>query len=119
MTEDEFFEQAHEEWDPAEGSNMLAEAKTWEDEHRVMPSESVMLTRTHATYTEYLTVSGYPGLRMIVVTIPEVMAPDMGSALPGVIRELPVGWRDMATEDTFRERLTGIVATYEGCGWRR
>jgi hypothetical protein len=119
MTEDEFYEQAHEEWDPAEGSNMLAEAKTWEDEHRVMPSESVLLTRTHATYTECLTVSGYPGLRMIIVTMPEVSASDMTGTMPGVIRELPVSWRDMATEDTFRERLMSVVGTYESCGWRR
>lgn len=88
-----------------------------EDHERLdQPSVTVTLTRTFQVYTEEMTARGYPGARMIVLSFPPVTWPD-GAESPGVIRELPVGWRDMAGEDTFLARFHQVLDSYRGQGW--
>lgn len=84
-------------------------------EHREQnaPAETVLLHRAHETYTESMWVQGYPALRMIVITHPRV------GNLPGIVRTLPVGWRDMASAEAFRARFFATVEQYSGFGWVR
>lgn len=107
--------------DPFETSLYEDAADMMEREHlkRDVPSESVLLKRHLSSgYHEHLWIQGYPNLRMIVHTWPRVVM-GSGQTLPGCVRELPVGWRDMATAETFSAKLHGYVAQYEREGWRR
>lgn len=90
------------------------------DEYADMtPSESVLMKRhLFPSYTEHLWVQGYPAVRMIVLTFPRVVMGN-GQTLPGCVRELPVGWRDMSSAETFSSKLHAYVEQYEREGWKR
>jgi hypothetical protein len=83
-----------------------------------IPAATVLMHRTFPTYTESMWINGYPKIRTIVVTCPAVHI-NPSVSLPGVVRELPVGWRDMATAETFLTRFYGVVGSYEDQGWKR
>lgn len=88
-----------------------------EDHERLdQPSVTVTLTRAFPTYTEEMTARGYPGAKLIVLSFPPVSVLN-GVAAPGVIRELPVGWQDMASDDTFLGRFHQVLNSYREQGW--
>jgi hypothetical protein len=35
----------------------------------------------------------------------------------GVVRDIPVGWRDLASAETFRTRFESVVGSYLAEGW--
>lgn len=115
MTDDEFLSLAY---TPMFG-DML------DDEHasKDTPAEVALLHRGFPTYTESMWIVGYPAVRMITISCPEVRVPSSAMAVeyifPGVVRELPVGWRDMHSAETFRAKFAQVVASYEGMGWVR
>jgi hypothetical protein len=85
------------------------------------PGPAVLMHRQgefgHVTRTESLWVNGYPAARLITVTVLPIPLPD-GGEVRGVVKEIPVGWRDMGSPDAFRERLDAIVRTYRAEGWQ-
>jgi hypothetical protein len=90
-----------------------------DEDHQRLDQPGIMATlrRTFPTYTEIMEARGYPGAKMIVLTFPPVvLAAD--STMPGVIRELPLGWRDMASAETFRARFDRTLDGYRAEGWK-
>lgn len=83
------------------------------DSVTLVPALTVLFHRTFPTYTETMWVHGYPAIRSITITHLAV------GDLPGCVRTIPVGWRDMASADTFRARFEQIVQLYAGEGWKR
>lgn len=81
------------------------------------PALTATLYRTWPTHTETMWAHGYPHIRLIVLTFPAVRLG--GTELSGVVRELPVGWRDMATPETFRTRFEKYVQDYVEMDWVR
>lgn len=75
----------------------------------------VKLVRQFPTYRETMWISGYPQVRMISIACPAID----GDRIPGVVRSIPVGWRDMANAETFRARFEKTVSDYIGAGWWR
>jgi hypothetical protein len=78
-------------------------------------AHAVTFTRTFPTYTETMLIQGFPAAKLITVTHPPV--PSAG--LAGCVRDLPVGWRDMASAETFRARFDQVVGSFATQGWRR
>lgn len=99
------------EWD---GSEAVA-AQLMMEEHRTQhaPAHTAVFIRTFPAYTETMVIRGFPNAKLIVVSHPAV------AGLPGCVRELPVGWRDMASAETFRAKFESVVGTFSGNGWRR
>lgn len=77
-----------------------------------MPAFTVLMHRTFPTYTESVWINAYPRIRSIVITHPCV------AGLPGLVKELPVGWRDMASPDALRSRFDKTVRSYTDMGWQ-
>lgn len=105
------------------GRDAMADA-LWEmdEDHRTqdVPTHTALFTRTYPTYTETMWVHAYANARVIVVTYPGILMRDEpGKTMPGVIRELPVGWRDMASAETFRKRFEHTVDSLTREGWQR
>lgn len=87
------------------------------DHERVdTPAETALLHRTFPTYTEVLWASGYPRMKTIVITCPVVRLNET-TTMPGVVRQIPVGWRDMASAEAFREKFQRTLAYYIEQGW--
>lgn len=105
------------EWD---GDELIA-AELMSEEHRTqdIPAHTALFTRTYPAYTETMWVHAYPGARVIVVSYPSVAMRDVGrvTAMPGVIRTIPVGWRDMASAETFRSKFERVVESLARGGW--
>jgi hypothetical protein len=104
MTDDELAPQAHE----------------IDSDHRIgdTPSDTALLHRKAGGYREVMWINGYPAVRYIIVTTPEVViAP--GVTMPGVVREIPIGYRDVATRDAFKARFEKVVGSYLAMGWER
>lgn len=82
------------------------------------PAVTVLLHRTgiYERGTEVMWIIGYPAIREIVVTCPEVII-GPGATVPGVVRTIPVGWRDMASAESFRTKAMSVVASYQAQGW--
>lgn len=95
----------------------------WEldEDHRTqdIPAHTALFTRTYPAYTETMWVHAYPGARVIVVSYPSVAMRDVGrvTAMPGVIRTIPVSWRDMASAGTFRSKFECVVESLTRGGW--
>lgn len=89
-------------------------------EHRQQdqPTHTVLMHRTFPTYTEAMWINAYGAVRLIVVTCLPALTVD-GRTLRGVVREIPVGYRDMATAEAFRARFEKVVDCYLGMGWQR
>jgi hypothetical protein len=105
MTDDEYLGLAYEEMFGAFDNDAV------ETEHRIQDTPA--FNRTFPTYTESMWIHGYPGIRSIVITHPAT------GGMPGCVRTVPVGWRDMATAETFRSRFEATVALYASEGWSR
>lgn len=95
MLDDEFYE--------------LTEVDT---EAVILPAFTALLIRK-GMVVETLWVHGYPGVRQVLVTMPRTRE------LPGLVRELPVGWRDMRDAEAFRAFCERIVHSYLSLGWER
>lgn len=65
---------------------------------------------------ERLIINGYPNVRLIVCTFPAVPLADKAEMI-GVVREVPVGYRDMASTEHFAARCRREVAVYANAGW--
>jgi hypothetical protein len=116
MTDDEFLSLAY--------TPMFGDMLDREHEAKDRPAEVVLLHRSFPTYTESMWITGYPAIRAIVVSCPEVRVPASAAVpvehvFPGAVRELPVGWRDMRSAETFRAKFAQVVESYEGMGWTR
>lgn len=103
-----------------------AEDVEWEvaDDHRCMdvPAFTALMHRDMQTYVEAAWIRGYPNIRRIIVTVlPTTIAsgPHAGAEMPGVIADVPVGWRDMASSETFRTRCEQEVSRRIAEGWAR
>lgn len=83
------------------------------------PVATAQLYRYSIGYAERMTISGYPKVRTIFVTCPRAWSEADHVYMPGVVREIPVGWRDLASEATFLARFEKIVESYESHGWVR
>lgn len=118
MTDDEFEDGLREACDEI-GEEMAAGLDV---EHEVVdsPAYSVLLHRHltlgEHTYIETAWVQGYPRIRAIVVTIPRIEL-RTGGEMPGVVREIPVGFRDMASPEKFATNFATIVDSYQINGW--
>lgn len=89
-----------------------------EDHDRLdQPAETVLMQRTFPTYREIMWIRGYPGAKTIVITIPDIRL-SADTTMPGVIRDIPVGWRDLASPETFRARFEAVVASYVAEEWQ-
>lgn len=88
-------------------------------EEKDTPVGSVRLTRKADLYTETMWVQGYPQVRLIVVTIPSIryVFKAMPVEMAGVVREIPIGWRDMASSEVFGRALEAVVLSYVKDGW--
>lgn len=105
------------EWD---GDELIA-AELMSEEHRTqdVPTHTALFTRTFPTYTETMWVHAYVNARVIVVTYPGLTIRGDNRPMPGVIREIPVGWRDMASAETFRSKFERVVESLARGGWSR
>jgi hypothetical protein len=85
------------------------------------PGPAVLMHRQgkfgDVTRTESLWINGYPAARLITVTALPIPLPD-GGEVRGVVKEIPVGWRDLDSPDAFRERLDAIARAYLAEGWQ-
>jgi hypothetical protein len=82
-----------------------------------VPTETTLLHRTFPTYREIMWIRGYPRAKAIVITVPAIrLAAD--TTMPGVIRNIPVGWRDLASAETFRARFDAVVTSYVAQEWQ-
>jgi hypothetical protein len=114
MTDDEF------EGYLAGGRDAMADL-IWEIEHdhqvRDTPTHTALFTRTYPTYTETMWVHAYANAKLVVISYP---ASQMSRRVaPGVIRTIPVGWRDMASAETFRARFERTIESLASGGWVR
>lgn len=83
------------------------------------PTETVLMHRAlTANCTDVLWIHGYPAVRWIVVTVMPARVNEH-TTVSGVVREIPVGFRDMASPETFRAAVMRIVASYAEQGWVR
>lgn len=99
------------EWAGAE--DIAAEVMSGEHLIKHVPAHVALFVRTFPTYTETMLIQGFPAAKLITVSHPAV------ADIPGCVRELPVGWRDMATAETFRARFEQVVGVHADFGWRR
>lgn len=99
------------EW--AGNEDIAAEVLAGEHLAKHGPAHVATFVRTFPTYVETMLIQGFPAVRLIIVSHPAV------AGLPGCVRELPVGWRDMASEETFRARFDQVVGSFATEGWRR
>jgi hypothetical protein len=104
------------------GTEGIADA-VWEldDDHRTqdVPTHTALFTRTFPTYTETMWVHAYANARVIVVSYPGVAIPG-DRPMPSLIRTIPVGWRDMASAQTFRAKFELTVRSLADTGgWAR
>lgn len=83
------------------------------------PAVTIQLCRHTAGYGERMTISGYPRISAVFVTCPAAWSVINQAHMPGVVRELPVGWRDMADDETFRACVERAAESYELHGWVR
>jgi hypothetical protein len=85
-----------------------------------VPTLTALFTRTFPTYTETMWVHGYVGARVIVVSHPGIAMPGDHRPMPGLIRSIPVGWRDMASAEAFRAKFELTVRSLADTGgWVR
>lgn len=83
-----------------------------------LPAFTALFHRTFPTYTEAMWINGYPNIRAVVVTHPQVPMP--GGMLPGAIFTVPVGVRAMASADAFRIAYERVVTAHTAQGnWIR
>lgn len=91
-------------------------------DHRKLdvPALVALFTRGFPTYTERMWVHGYINAGCIVVSYLSVQTSE-GRRIPGLIRSIPVGWRDLASAEAFRSRfeLTVHRLADPEHGWRR
>jgi hypothetical protein len=92
-------------------------------EPMIVPAFTALLTRVIAgrsgEYTETMWVHGYPSAKMVTVTHMPIVIHGQQVA-PGVVTSIPVGWRVMATAETFRTRCESILGTHARVGgWVR
>ena len=81
------------------------------------PAVVALMHRQLADYTEVMWARGYPGAKMITITVLPVLHGEHD--IPGVVQVLPVGWRDLASAETFKARFYRALASYESRGWVR
>jgi hypothetical protein len=100
------------EWEGSEdiAGQLMAEEHLTQD----VPAQSAVLHRGGPDgFRDTMQINGYPRVRNIFVTCPP------GNGLPGFLGNMPVGWRDLSTPETFRRKFERAVASYEKQGWVR
>lgn len=103
------------EWEGAE--ELAGELMEMEHLTQDVPAVTALLHRAFPTYREVMWIRGYPNAKTIVITVPAIqLAAD--TTMPGVIRNVPVGWRDLASAETFRARFEAVVASYVAQEWQ-
>lgn len=115
MDEDFFFT-----WSDVEDVVVEDDMNALIKDHRVrnVPTLTVLFTRGFPTYTETMWVHGYASAKTIVVSYVSVQTTD-GKRIPGLIRSIPIGWRDLASADTFRACFEREVESLARDGWVR
>lgn len=105
--------------DEWQGDEELA-AQLMHEEHAMqdVPAVTVLLHRVGLGCTEVLWINGYPRIKRIVITALPVRI-DTGHCSPGTVRTVPVRWQDMASADTFRDRVERHAQSYIDMGWVR
>lgn len=94
----------------------LAPVITADHEKYDRPLACERLRRVTNGFAERMWISGYPAQSLIVVTCPAVRD-HRGYEMPGAVRTLPVGYRDLASEAAFLHRFERVVDSYEDHGW--
>lgn len=89
-------------------------------EHEIVdaPACSAKMRRTCFGGVEELWVNGYPRAQLIVVTVLPAALRD-GGEMVGVVRDIPVGWRQLASPEAFRAMFDSVVRSYEHEAWKQ
>ena len=95
-----------------------AEKGMWEHSVQDLPLHRANLHRRVVSYTETMYVSAFPAARVVIVAALPVRMRE-GHEMPGAIRRLPLGWRDLRDAETVRSRFEQIVGNYLDMGWIR
>jgi hypothetical protein len=117
MNDEEYLTMAYEEMFAGFSASAAGDL---DEEHRRQdaPAYAVLLRRKYATYEEFTWIRVFPAAKTIIVTQPEVtMRP--GHTMPGAVRNLPLGWRDLASANALRSRFEQVVSSYVTHGWVR
>lgn len=89
-------------------------------EHEIVdtPALTALMHRTSGGFglTEVMWVHGYPRIRSIIVTVMPLHSAE-GWEMPGVVRELPVGFRDMASAEAFAAAFDKVIESYQAYDW--
>jgi hypothetical protein len=88
-----------------------------EIEQHSFPTEVALLHRT-SNPREIVWVHGYPASKVIIFTFPRVQL-DPGAEMVGCVREVPVGWRDLASPAAFRAAFERHITGMAVIGWTR
>jgi hypothetical protein len=102
-----------EEWAGEEELELAGEVAADEFRIRYTPTHEAWIERGD----DRMYVAAYANLARVVIVAPRrTMA--LGTEA-GCIREIPVGWRDMANAEALLAYFNACVRSYEMMGWRR